>query len=123
MGLSAVEPKVYPKPLKSSGSLDSCKRIDVTPVIGIEFPAVNLVEWMNASKADEILLDLAIKSGVRQAEQYTKLTASSFRAWRCLLSRPRRPHKKYPEAADVTAGRTDWKAKDLWPPYTSHCEL
>jgi hypothetical protein len=73
MAPSAVELKVvmaskeYPKPLKSSGSLDKYKQIDVTPIIGTEFPTAKLVEWINAPKADELLLDLAIKSRFRQA--------------------------------------------------------
>lgn len=66
---------------------------------------------MNAPEADELLLDLAIKSGLRQAELNTKLTASSFRAWGCLLSRPRPTYKQHPEAADVTTGRNIWKPK------------
>jgi hypothetical protein len=73
MAPSVVDPKVvvaskkYPKPLKSSCSLDKCEQIDVTPVIGTEFPTAKLVEWINAPKADELLLDLAIKSRFRQA--------------------------------------------------------
>ena len=52
----------FPKPLKYSGSLDSYESFDATPVIGTEYPTANLVEWLNASNADDLLRDLAIKS-------------------------------------------------------------
>jgi hypothetical protein len=50
------------KPLQFSGSLDQFKSEDITPVIGTEFPEANVVEWLNAPNADELLRDLAIKS-------------------------------------------------------------
>jgi hypothetical protein len=49
-------------PLKYSGSLDKYESIDPTPAIGTEYPTANLVEWLNAPNADELLRDLAIKS-------------------------------------------------------------
>ncbi|KAK2667237.1 TauD/TfdA-like domain [Fusarium oxysporum f. sp. vasinfectum] len=48
------------RPLRSSGSLEKYKQKDLTPEIGTEFPSANLVEWINASNADELLRDLAI---------------------------------------------------------------
>jgi len=53
------------KPLKYSGSLDKYESIDATPVIGTEYPTANLVEWLNAPNADELLRDLAIKISER----------------------------------------------------------
>src|ERR1700742_679995 len=50
------------EPLKSSGSLNRFKSIDITPVIGTEFPEADIVEWINSPDADELLRDLAIKS-------------------------------------------------------------
>ena len=55
------------EPLKSSGSVDQYQTVDLTPVIGTEFPDANLVEWINAPNADERLRDLAIKSKPIQA--------------------------------------------------------
>lgn len=52
----------HPEPLKTSTSLDSYESFDVTPVIGREFPTANLVEWLNAPNADELIRDLAITS-------------------------------------------------------------
>ena len=53
----------YPQPLKLSGALNEFKWEDATPVIGREFPTVNIVDdLMNASNADELLRDLAITS-------------------------------------------------------------
>ncbi|KAK2031338.1 TfdA family taurine catabolism dioxygenase TauD [Colletotrichum zoysiae] len=50
----------YPQPLKASSALDQFESFDVTPNIGREFPKANLVEWLNASNADELIRDLAI---------------------------------------------------------------
>lgn len=50
------------EPLKLSGALGSYESFDVTPVIGREFPAARLVEWLNAPNSDELLRDLAITS-------------------------------------------------------------
>jgi hypothetical protein len=50
------------KPLKYSGSLDSYESFDPTPAIGTEYPTANLVDWLNAPNADELIKDLAIKS-------------------------------------------------------------
>jgi hypothetical protein len=52
----------FREPLKSTGTLDKYTSIDITPVIGTEYPQVNLVELINAPNADELLRDLAIKS-------------------------------------------------------------
>lgn len=55
--------KSYPKPLKSSGTLDKFEWEDVTPVIGREFPTLNLVDdILHAANSDELLRDLAIES-------------------------------------------------------------
>ena len=57
--------KDFPKPLQLSGALDAyAESFDVTPVIGREFPKVNLVEVLNAPNSDELLRDLAITSAV-----------------------------------------------------------
>ncbi|KAK3399631.1 hypothetical protein B0T20DRAFT_434040 [Sordaria brevicollis] len=48
------------EPLKLSGVLDQFEHFDVTPIIGREFPKANLVEWLNAPNADELIRDLAI---------------------------------------------------------------
>jgi len=53
----------YPAPLKLSGALDQFKHVEVTPVIGREYPDVNVVDdILNAKNSDELLRDLAITS-------------------------------------------------------------
>lgn len=64
------------KPLKSTGSLDKHQSVDTTPVIGTEFPEANLVEWLNAPDADELLRDLAIKS--KPIRAYLTMKANSL---------------------------------------------
>ena len=49
-------------PLASNGSLDSYNKVDLTPVIGREFPTANLVEMMNAPDSDDLLTELALTS-------------------------------------------------------------
>ena len=48
------------EPLKLSGVLDQFKSFDVTPVIGTEYPDVDLAEWLKAPNSDELIRDLAI---------------------------------------------------------------
>ena len=48
------------EPLKLSGVLDQFKSFDVTPVIGREYPDVDLAGWLKAPNSDELIRDLAI---------------------------------------------------------------
>lgn len=68
--LKASEPTH--KYLKSTGILDQYESFDVTPVIGREFPTANLVEWLQASNADELLRELAITSNAPPSNQPPK---------------------------------------------------
>lgn len=53
----------FPKPLKVSGALNAFEYVEVTPVIGREYPKVNLVDdIINSKNADELIRDLAITS-------------------------------------------------------------
>ena len=49
-------------PLELTGLLDQFKSFDVTPVIGTEFPDVQLTDWLHAPNSDALLRDLAITS-------------------------------------------------------------
>ena len=49
-------------PLEPNGSLNSYNYIDLTPVIGREFPTANLVDMMQAPNSDELLTELALTS-------------------------------------------------------------
>jgi hypothetical protein len=59
---SSLPSKEHRKLLKSSGSLDGFEQIDVTPVIGTEFPKSQLTDWISSPNADDLLRDLAVKS-------------------------------------------------------------
>ena len=50
------------KPLQLSDALDQFESFDVTPIIGTEYPTVNVVDLLNAPNSDELIRDLAIKS-------------------------------------------------------------
>lgn len=55
----------YPAPLQLSGVLDGFEHEDVTPLIGREFPKVNIVDdLLHAENADALLRDVAITSSV-----------------------------------------------------------
>jgi hypothetical protein len=59
---STTKSEIKRESLKLSGVLDQFKSFDVTPVIGKEFPEANVVDWLKADNADELLRDLAITS-------------------------------------------------------------
>ncbi len=61
--LAPAAASTHREPLKPTGVLDQFKSFEVTPTIGREFPDANLVEWLDAPNADELLRDLAIASG------------------------------------------------------------
>ena len=49
-------------PLQYSGSLDGFKWIDVTTIIGREYPDIQLTNLMKADNSEQLLRDLAITS-------------------------------------------------------------
>ncbi|KAK5725451.1 hypothetical protein LTR15_003637 [Elasticomyces elasticus] len=54
------------EPLKLSGGLDKFEYEDVTPVIGREYPKINIVnDLLNADDADELMRDMAIQISQR----------------------------------------------------------
>ncbi len=58
------ESKSYPSPLQKSGALDGQFQFEEsTPIIGREYPTINIVDdLLNATNADELIRDLAITS-------------------------------------------------------------
>lgn len=50
------------EPLRLKGVLGGFKSVDVTPVIGTEFPEDKVTDWMRATNSEELLRDLAITS-------------------------------------------------------------
>ncbi len=69
----------YREPLKASGALDTFTFEEATPVIGREYPTLNIVDdLLNASNADDLIRDLAIASkSIRiSSEACTNLSCS-----------------------------------------------
>lgn len=63
LGKTDISTPSRPSPLKTSGALDAFSHGDVTPVIGREYPTVNIVDdILNKPNADDLLRDLAITS-------------------------------------------------------------
>lgn len=58
-------PKVltgHKEPLKLSGALDKYEHFDSTPIIGREFPSLDIKELLRAPNSDDLIRDLAITS-------------------------------------------------------------
>lgn len=55
--------QAFPQPIRAQGHLDKFKSEVITPIIGTEFPDVNIVDdILNAPNADDLLRDLAVTS-------------------------------------------------------------
>ncbi|KAI0506763.1 TfdA family taurine dioxygenase [Xylaria bambusicola] len=52
--------KLQQEPLKNSGSIDHLKYVDVTPIIGREYPTAKIKDILAAPNSDQQLRDLAI---------------------------------------------------------------
>lgn len=62
-GKTAAAAATSTKPwLKSSGALDQYEHIEVTPIIGREYPTANVVSWLEAPNSDELIKELALTS-------------------------------------------------------------
>ncbi|KAI0446033.1 TfdA family taurine dioxygenase [Xylaria telfairii] len=59
-GHSPAAPKLRREPLKSSGSIDYLEYVDVTPIIGREYPTAKIKDILTAPNSDQQLRDLAI---------------------------------------------------------------
>jgi hypothetical protein len=66
--MAANSTKSHPSPLTKSGTLDKqFKYEEATPVVGREYPDVNIVDdVLNAPNSDELIRDLAITSKLSQ---------------------------------------------------------
>jgi len=56
---SGANSQLMKNPLEPSGALDHFEYFDSTPVIGREYPTLNVVELMESPDADELLKELA----------------------------------------------------------------
>lgn len=57
-----TEVNLINRPLALTGVLDQYESFELTPVIGKEFPTANLVDWLHAPNADQLIRDLAVTS-------------------------------------------------------------
>jgi hypothetical protein len=53
-------PKLVYEPMKYGGSLDHLPYVEVTPIIGREYPSAKIKDILNAPNAEEQLRDLAV---------------------------------------------------------------
>lgn len=82
-------------PLKKVGVLDDKFQFEeTTPVVGREYPELDLVnDVLNASNADELIRDLAITSTFLCTVQAASAHSRSFGAWCGIFSRTRQSHR------------------------------
>jgi hypothetical protein len=108
--------------VKSTGSLDQYDYIEVTPVIGREYPHVNLVSLLQAPNSEELLQELALTSNFSHPLFFNpkSLTSSSLPAGSRLLSSPRQSDSRltkgtYP--AHWSCVRETLNLGPSYPPY------
>lgn len=113
--------KTKARPIKPTGALDHLEQVDLTPVIGREFPTANLVDILNAPNADELLTELAYLSMTS-----TSIASSSYLTFflsllpRCgILQETIKPDQQSPKTTNPTPGRTLRKTQGLHPPHSS----
>lgn len=59
-GSGKSAPKLRREPLKNSGSINHLEYVDVTPIIGREYPTAKIKDILHAPNAEQQLRDLAI---------------------------------------------------------------
>lgn len=69
-GHSPAPPNLRREPLKSSGSIDYLEYVDVTPIIGREYPTAKIKDILTAPNSDQQLRDLAITICERGVGKY-----------------------------------------------------
>ncbi|KAL2447359.1 Alpha-ketoglutarate-dependent dioxygenase oryG [Exophiala dermatitidis] len=60
MGSLSTSTNLRRQPLKNSGSIDHLEYVDVTPIIGREYPTAKLKDMLHAPNAEDQIRDLAI---------------------------------------------------------------
>jgi hypothetical protein len=59
-GYSSEAPRLRQEPLTNSGSIDHLEYVDVTPIIGREYPTAKIKDILTAANSEQQLRDLAI---------------------------------------------------------------
>jgi len=59
-GANGQKGKLRREPLKNSGSIDHLEYVDVTPIIGREYPTAKIKAILEATNYEQQLRDLAI---------------------------------------------------------------
>jgi hypothetical protein len=86
--------------LKPSGALDRFEHFDITPVIGREYPTVNLKELIEAPDSDDLLRDLAVTSkSLLACSDESGLTSDCLSPRCSLLPEAGRPQQRLTKGA------------------------
>lgn len=79
-GHAVESSKLRREPLKSSGSIDHLHYVDVTPIIGREYPTAKIRDMLNADNAEQQLRDLAITSEMAPILAYEAIADASLQS-------------------------------------------
>lgn len=110
--------------LKSTGILDQFEHIELTPVIGREYPKADVAAWLQAPNSDELIKELSLTSRLPALKitQFRQADYGSLAARRRLLPRPGQLDRRPPEAAGQQVGSALWQATDIRSAHPPHPE-
>ena len=117
------------EPMPLMGSLDGFMFFDLTPIVGTEFPAANVVNWMKAPNSDEMLRELAVTSKPKTpfsrhcCDLLLLLIVShlpcSLSAGSSVLSCPDRSHGRIAKGTLPPSRATHWETEGELPAHPS----
>lgn len=111
--------------VKATGALGQHDHIEVTPVIGREYPHINLVSLLQAPNSEELLRELSLISNLSMYP-FKKLCTnkqSSFPARGGLLPLSKQPHCRSSKGADSKAWPRLRKTLLIRPTHPSHSQF
>lgn len=81
--------------LKSNGVLDQFEHVELTPVIGREYPKADVAAWLRAPNSDELIKELALTSKFSPAKTLKLRDTNyySLSAWCRLFPQPGQPNR------------------------------
>jgi hypothetical protein len=109
--------------VKSTGSLDHFEHIEVTPVIGREYPHLNLVSLLKSPNSEDLLRELALTSKSPHPTSISKSNTASLPTRSRLLPSPRQSHCRPPKGTHPTHRPRIREAFHLRLTYPSHSQF
>lgn len=121
-----VKSQLMKSPIEPSGALDHFRYFNVTPVIGREYPTLNVVELIESPNADELIKELACISMVQHSiGLYLVLTTTVYSrcAWCRFSTQARQSYWRTSKALHPAPRRTLGQTRRIrcaYPPDSGH---